>query len=664
MRGAGGETRGRQLALEKPRTTRGLSLRFLLSVTMVALVMVVAGTLIALGFYRARSVALENVQQHMVAFSDRLTYRLATISNDTSTLIGMIGSVPNAFLAPPHDRLDNKVAALREALLRSRHIDGIYVGYPDGSFFHAVNLADTAWRQVLKAPAQAALAIRLIDRSKANPVSSVVFIDIGGKRISEVPTKPTGYDPRARPWYSKALQQRGLVTTGPYEMATTGALGMTISQVHRGNPAVVVGADVVLTTITDFLKEELLTPGSMAFIANDAGEPIVHSDPVMMQNILSALENRDADATPDNSGVEAKLAAFSGNEGHAMRINLRGREYLILATRIDDALLFRGDRIFIAAPYEELMAPANRMGAQGLAIASFVVLLGIGGALLLASMISSSLHRLKSGADQLQDFDFKTPIDVPSSITEISSLSQAMNRARDAIFTFALFVPREIVRKGMESGSFSSRTAARQEVTAIFTDIYDFTTISERYPPEEVVTMLSVYFDVLNDAVSAHKGTIIQFLGDSIFAMWNAPGTDDDHAENACLSALAMQAALAVFNDGQRLKGLPEFQTRIGIHTGAAVVGNVGAADRLQYTAMGDTINVASRLEGMNKTYGTSILASAEVKARCSDRIQFRPIGLGHAKGRHTEIELFEVTGLSSAQSLAHATPITPNRLG
>lgn len=640
---------GRPLAIEKSRTMRGLSLRFLLSVTMVALVAVVAGTLIALGFYRARAIALENVEQQMVAFSDRLTYRLAAISNDTSTLIGMIGSVPNSFLSPPAERLDDKVAALREALLRSSHIDGLYVGYPDGSFFHAVSLSNNAWRRVLKAPAQAALAIRLIDRSKGNPISSIVFVDVGGKHISEVPSPPTGYDPRTRPWYFKALQQRGLVATGPYQMAATGVLGMTISQIHRGNPSVVIGADVILTTVTDFLKAELLTPSSMAFIADDQGKTVVHSDPAMMENIMAALDNRDSDAMPDKSGIEAKLAGFSGDDGRAMPINLRGRDYLVLATKIDNAILFRGDRIFIAAPYDELMAPANRMAAQGLTIAGLVVLLGIGGALLLASMISSSLHRLKNGADQLQDFDFQTPIDVPSSITEISSLSRAMNRARDAIFTFALFVPRELVRKGMESGSFSSRTAARQQVTAVFTDIYDFTTISEQYPPEEVVTMLSVYFDVLNQAVSAHKGTIIQFLGDSIFAMWNAPGTDDDHAENACLSALAMEVALVEFNDGQREKGLPQFRTRFGIHTGTAVVGNVGAADRLQYTAMGDTINVASRLEGMNKTYGTTILASAEVKARCSDRILFRPIGLDHAKGRRTAIELFELTGHSKA---------------
>jgi adenylate cyclase len=612
---------------------------------MVILVAAVSGTLIGLGVYRARAVALENVRQQMSAFSDRLIYRLAAISSDTATLIGMIGSVPNSFLSPPGERLADKVAALREALLRTRHIDGIYVGYPNGSFFHAVNLADDAWRRVLKAPAQAALAIRIIDRGEGGSVARVVFVDVSGKPVSEVLGQPTSYDPRTRPWYEKALQQRGVVATGPYQMAATGALGMTISQVHRGDPSVVVGADVILTTITDFLRQEQLTPGSIAFIANDKGEPIVHSDPVMMKGILSAFDERDAAPVLNTTHLGTGLTNLSGDDGRALQVRVGGRDYLFLATRINNGILFRNERIVIAAPYDELMAPANRMLVQGMTIAAIVVLLGMAGALWLAAVISRSLHQLRNGADQLQDFDFRTPIVVSSGITEISALSRAMNRARDAIFTFALFVPRELVRKGMESGTFSSRSAARQQVTALFTDIYDFTTISEQYAPEDVVAMLSAYFDLLNQAVSAHEGTIIQFLGDSIFAMWNAPGSDENHAENACLSALAMKAALADFNDDNRRKGLPEFRTRFGIHTGVAVVGNVGAADRLQYTAMGDTINVASRLEGMNKTYGTTILASGEVKARCSERILFRPLGQGQAKGRSLEIELYEVTG-------------------
>lgn len=233
-----------------------------------------------------------------------------------------------------------------------------------------------------------------------------------------------------------------------------------------------------------------------------------------------------------------------------------------------------------------------------------------------------------------------------------------MNRARDAIFTFALYVPRELVRKGIESGQFSGRAAWRQEVTALFTDIYDFTTLSEQHAPEEVVAMLSEYFDIFSEVVDAHDGTIIQFLGDSVFAMWNAPAPDERHAENACRCALAVEERLQAFNEAQREKGLPEFRTRFGIHTGTAVVGSVGAKERLQYTAMGDTVNVASRLEGMNKNYGTTIMASGAVVAQASDAITFRPLGSAQAKGRATALEIYEV--LSARPVVEAAVSQTP----
>ena len=170
--------------------------------------------------------------------------------------------------------------------------------------------------------------------------------------------------------------------------------------------------------------------------------------------------------------------------------------------------------------------------------------------------------------------------------------------------------------------------------------------------------MLSDYFDILNRTVNAHNGTIVQFLGDSIFAMWNAPVPDEQHAANACRAALAMRDALATFNAEQTRKGLPEFRTRFGLHTGEAVVGSVGAVDRLQYTAMGDTINVASRLEGMNKEHGTTILASRAVYEQCHDVILFRPLGEVHAKGRKEEIELYEVVSLRQTAAATTAEAV------
>jgi adenylate cyclase len=272
-----------------------------------------------------------------------------------------------------------------------------------------------------------------------------------------------------------------------------------------------------------------------------------------------------------------------------------------------------------------------------------VVTLAVLCALMLARWITKSLHLLTASLQRLQNLDFTTPITVPSHVKEISALGRAMNRARHAIFTFALYVPKELVRKGIQSGTFGGRSAWRQEVTSLFTDIYDFTTISERHAPEEVVAMLSEYFDIFNDTVNEHGGTIIQFLGDSVFAMWNAPVPDAKHAEHACRCALAVEEKLNTYNEKQRTRGLPEFRTRFGIHTGMAVVGSVGARERLQYTAMGDTVNVASRLEGMNKVYGTSILASSAVVAVCSDAIRFRPLGSAQVKGRLAALEVYEV---------------------
>jgi adenylate cyclase len=157
--------------------------------------------------------------------------------------------------------------------------------------------------------------------------------------------------------------------------------------------------------------------------------------------------------------------------------------------------------------------------------------------------------------------------------------------------------------------------------------------------------MLSEYFDIFSETVNEHGGTIIQFLGDSVFALWNAPVPDAQHAEHACRCALAVEGKLRAYNERQRTKGLPEFRTRFGIHSGMAVVGSVGARERLQYTAMGDTVNVASRLEGMNKIYGTAILASSAVVALCSGAIRFRPLGSAQAKGRMAALEIHEVLG-------------------
>ncbi len=622
------------------------SLRSLLGLAMAALLIAVSGTLVGFGYMRARDAALVNAEADMRAFSDRLIDRLGILSGRTTALVGFTASIANSFLVPPPERMSDKIKLLREIIAQSSNLDGIYAGYPDGAFIQAVDLRAPAWRTALDAPEMAAIAVRSMQTEQTGERSNrLIFLDKDGNQILERRLLSTRFDPRRRPWYQAAVNGTMPAAIGPYTMVTTGALGMSISQAHRGNGGIVIGADIDLGTITDFMARERLTAQTVAFVMDAAGKPIMHSDRGLMARMTALKEKGELDVSkpvdPLVSGIKANLPTGNG----VSFADIGGRTYIIMATSVKSVLLLSGHRTVVAAPLDELTAAANRNLYQGLAIAGAIIILGLLAALFMARLITQSLGHLTASANRLQDLDFTALSEVASHVTEISTLDRAMNRARDAIFTFALYVPKELVRKGIESGQFAGRGARRQEVTAWFTDIYDFTTLSEQRTPEEVVALLSDYFDIFNETVSAYGGEIIQFLGDSVFAMWNAPVADERHAEDACRCALAVERKLAVFNADLKARGLPELRTRFGIHTGTAVVGSVGAKERLQYTAMGDTVNVASRLEGMNKVYGTAILASSAVVALCGDVIAFRPLGEAQVKGRATALELYEVLG-------------------
>ncbi|WP_394891589.1 adenylate/guanylate cyclase domain-containing protein [Mesorhizobium sp. AaZ16] len=629
------------------RPTWSRPLQSLLGVTMVSLIILVSLALVGFDYYRARNSAIDDAKAEMRIFTDRLVDRFNVLSGETVSFVGVISSVANALLVPPPERLDDKIALLREFINRSEPVDGAYAGYPDGSFFHLINLKNEGWRTALGAPKNAAVGIRIIAADPAGKRNQrLMFLDSAGIVVGEIFGTATDFDPRTRPWYKAASGIEPAVSIGPYQMATTGKLGMTIAQSHDGNRRIVIGADIVLDTITDFLAAERMSADTIAFIVDTSGNPVIHSDRETMKRLMSADGGSSSLSQTASYPLIESIRSDDSWTDQPRLVEVGDRTFLVLLRPIKSALLLARHRIVVAAPLDELMAPANRALFHGLVISAVVVAAAIILALILSHVITKSLELLTESAKRLQNLDFATPVQVKSHVSEISALGKAMNRARDAIFTFALYVPKEFVRKSIQAGYFTGRAAGRQEVTALFTDIYDFTTISESRSPEEVVSMLSEYFDILDEAVTANNGAIIQFLGDSIFAMWNAPIPDPDHAEHACRAALAAEQSLVLFNKAQLAKGLPEFRTRFGIHSGQAVVGSVGARERLQYTAMGDTINVASRLEGINKMHQTTILASAAVQSACSHVIEFRPLGSARAKGRAEALEIYEVVGV------------------
>ncbi|HIJ80098.1 MAG TPA: adenylate/guanylate cyclase domain-containing protein [Desulfuromonadales bacterium] len=189
----------------------------------------------------------------------------------------------------------------------------------------------------------------------------------------------------------------------------------------------------------------------------------------------------------------------------------------------------------------------------------------------------------------------------------------------------------------------------RVEATMLFSDIAGFTTLSEQRRPEEISQLINIYMTAMTGIILKNNGTIDKFIGDAIMAFWGAPANDPEHALNACKAAVAMQERLQLLNVQLKEMGLPELEIRIGINSGSVIAGNMGSDDLFDYTVLGDAVNLASRLEGANKEFGTHTMISQWVLEKVSGRVDVRPLGSIKVKGKSEKTDVFELTGICDA---------------
>ena len=214
-------------------------------------------------------------------------------------------------------------------------------------------------------------------------------------------------------------------------------------------------------------------------------------------------------------------------------------------------------------------------------------------------------------------------------------------RARQTRAMFAQYVPPAVVSRLIAQPDLMRLGGEAREVTLMFTDLANFTTLSEQLSAEQTVEVLTAYFNAMTPIVHATGGTVDKFIGDAVMAFWGAPLDDPQHAEHAVAAAVAMQQAMAVLVADLRARGLPPIHMRIGLHTGRVVVGNVGSEQRFSYTAIGDAVNLAARLEGANKAFGTGILLSAATAAQLPPTVSLRALDDVIVKGKTEPVRVF-----------------------
>jgi adenylate cyclase len=235
--------------------------------------------------------------------------------------------------------------------------------------------------------------------------------------------------------------------------------------------------------------------------------------------------------------------------------------------------------------------------------------------------------------------DFLVPV-IATCVMGIVMEILARRRIRDQ---FERYLSKDLIASVIDDAP--SLRGERRVVSVLFSDLRGYTTLSEAMTPEAIAAHLNEYFEAMTAAIFAHKGMINDFIGDAVMAVFGAPPVNDpDHALHAVEAAVAMDHALTDLNRRWTARGLPRFHMGIGIHTGSVFAGNVGGhADKIKYTVIGDPVNVGSRVEGLNKELGTTILITAETYAAVGDRVQVKDRGPMHIKGRIEDVRVYEV---------------------
>jgi adenylate cyclase len=614
--------------------------------TLMALIVVpLASTLLWLGWRAVDKLEQRDGATRLAALDDAvsvfLTNDLHTIVSVGLTLAEVTSFTSQAGPAADDDRGRHLVAVLQQHPV----LAAAFAGYPDGHFVFAGHMASFSADQRVEygAPRGDPTIVRIIDGEGAARRETWWFQSADGSR-SAVKERHSDYDPRTRPWYVEPLKLGAPALTEPYIFAQSDEPGISAGIPMR--PGGMIGFDFTLGTLSRLLGRYRVTPNSIIMASTDTSDIFIESEPCAD----SAYVCLPGDTAARAALKRAVLETRTSDRSVAHEVEVAGRPYKLIVHRIPHTL---GKNFVIGAivPESELSVASSILLEHAAVTASIAIGLAVLAVLAVSLLLSRSMARITGKTERIRNLDFSDRVPVVSRIREVLRLSNAVEQMREGLEVFGRYVSKDLVRQIMRSPQSTGVGGERRELTVLFSDIEGFSLISETMEPELLTSRLSRYFEALGAPISANRGMIDKYIGDSIMAFWNAPEPDDDHIANACRATLQAAAAGRRLAEKWHARGRPVFRTRFGLHAGPAVVGNVGARERINYTLVGAVANQASRLEGLNKVYGTEILASGAVVEATADRFVWRHIDRIVAAGTTEMLDIHEPLGERSAEA-------------
>lgn len=526
------------------------------------------------------------------------------------------------------------------------HFSWVSLGMPNGDFFGAqrrdertFRVAESLWDDKAK------MATRKEDYYVADE-HKVYF--------TQSKIKTNDYYSVMRQWYQRAVANPGEhIWTDVYIFASSGKPGINTAVTFErdGQLTGVVSIAIELERISRYLRQLHIAENGVAFIINRSGRMIAFKDP----NEVARIGEGDSggvlkeiseshypalriarEAVEDNRFTWGEIAETrqlqyrwgANDERYFVTLAPAGQLDWVIGTVIPEADFLTG-----------VERNQKRLAFIVLGVIAFVMALSM---VVARWLFIGPLSRMIDQTHLIERFELEAVQPVSSRVRELDSLATALQQMSLGLSAFRKYIATDLVRGLLDRGMEAKLGGERRTLTVLFMDLANFTTMTERLG-HRILPFLARYLGEMSGIIMARRGTIDKFIGDAVMAFWGAPTWNQDHAADACRSALACKAAMEAIRAELKRDGRPDLFVRIGVNTGRVVVGNIGSEERLDYTVIGDPVNLASRLEGLNKEYGTQIILGHNTYEEAKYDIVARRLDSVTVKGRDEPVFIYEL---------------------
>jgi class 3 adenylate cyclase/ABC-type nitrate/sulfonate/bicarbonate transport system substrate-binding protein len=551
---------------------------------------------------------------------------------------------------------------LYRALTSAKQIDAAYVSYEDGYHRVVTRIDDDRRRSDPAVPSTANWHSSYIGNFAGSPrrIRHRTFFDTWPHVVGNADVE-TIVDIRTLPGYQAAKEARALIVEQPSINPDTGypIISIRFPIIDDGVFIGCASANITLDVLSRFLTSHRASANSTMLIANpNNGTIIAYPDQkkIVRKEDGRLVMARLDDIADDNVREAYRLQSETNRDDFFFRSPLNGEEISASFTRFPGSF-GQPWQFVILTPTSDFVGDLERTNRRMI----FLIAGLTGIELLLIYYFSRRLSRpiegISQGLRSVEDLSFTHAVRVTSNIKEIRDLQSAIALFETSLRSFSSFVPLDVVRKLIKTGTPLTLGVEQRFMTVLFADLQDFSSLAEQMAPNDLLAQLSAYFEVVSQAIAEEHGTVDKFIGDGIMAFWGAPAHRDDHVLRGCCGALRAARRMQQLNADWRARGCPPLHLRIGLHCADVLVGNVGSSARLSYTVMGDGVNVAARLEGINKTFGTTLCVSDSVVAAVGPDVIARPIRKVQVKGRKHAFMIYELLGIKNSADAELAAP-------